>query len=472
MKALSLGTRRSASGSKRAGSRLTRRTVLRGAGSLAIGLPWLEAMVPDARGQADGAAKRFMAVYQPGGTVRDRWLPNGSTTDFTLSSILSPLEPVKNDIVVVDGLDMASAVGEQHQAGIVALLTGTPQSGQRGQFAGGPSIDQVLAGSLSEGKQHKSLGLAVRWATGKSHGKLHPINSLTFADDPNFSPLSPRLDPVDVWVQIFGSIDPGDATATPAMLEGKRSMLDYLDKRYEKVSQLLSVRDRQKLEEHLTHIRALEQRLNSDDVMESSSCKVPERVDTSGYNPTSGLNSSDDGSIKDGSSDAAIPTVGQFFMDMLVMAMACDITAVATLQWSDTEAKHTFPWLNLSEHHHFYQHDGGFKPDECEQICKWYSQQHAYLIQKMSEVDMGGHSLLDESILFFGSELQEPPTHRKNAMPFLLAGRGGGLETGRFMRFGGDSHNNLLLSLLRLCGDNRETFGDPQFCSGPLAGIG
>ena len=70
-------------------------------------------------------------------------------------------------------------------------------------------------------------------------------------------------------------------------------------------------------------------------------------------------------------------------MDMMVMALACDMTAVGTFQWTDTEAKHTFPWLGLKAHHHFYQHDGGFRPKEVAQITTWYSAQHAYLLQQM-----------------------------------------------------------------------------------------
>lgn len=148
--------------------------------------------------------------------------------------------------------------------------------------------------------------------------------------------------------------------------------------------------------------------------------------------------------MKDTSTDAAIPKVGKLMMDMIVMAMACDMTSVATLQWSDTEAKHTFPWLKLSEHHHYYQHDSGFKPVECAKVCTWSSEMHAYLLQGLAAVDLGGRSLLDESVVFFGSELQEPPSHMKNSMPLLLAGNGGGLRTGRWLKYNGVSHNNLL----------------------------
>jgi hypothetical protein len=168
--------------------------------------------------------------------------------------------------------------------------------------------------------------------------------------------------------------------------------------------------------------------------------------------------------------DMAIPKVGKFMMDMMVTALACDITGVGTFQGSDTEAKHTFPWLQLSEHHHFYQHDGGFNASACERICNWYSQQHAYLLQQMQAVDMGGHSLLDESVVFFGSELQEPPGHTKGNMPFILAGNGGGLRTGRYLKYTNQPHNRLLVSILNLCGDARTQFGDTRFMSGPLPG--
>lgn len=452
--------------------RLSRRSLLRGAGSIALGLPWLEAMHADAQAQSSGAARRFVAVYQPGGTVLERWRPNGMESDFRLSPILEPLRSIQDKLLVIEGLDMQSAVGEQHQAGIVALLTGTPQSSQHQHFAAGPSIDQVLAKRLSEGKARASIELAIRWATGKSHGLLHPINSMIFADDERFSPISPRLDPVEIWTSLFGSLDANaDAAATRALLTRRRSILDYVERRHETLMARLGTADRAKLDAHLTRIREMEQSLATLAETSSETCSPPAVVDTSDYAPRSGLNSADDGSIRDVSSDAAIPKVGKFMIDMLVTALACDLTGVASLQWSDTEAKHTFPWLELSEHHHYYQHDGGFRPEECERIARWYSEQHAYLLESMEAVDMGGHTLLDESLVFFGSELQEPSTHVKTDMPFLLAGRGGGLRSGRYLRFNHQSHNDLLVSILNLCGDPRERFGNPQYCNGPLAGL-
>jgi hypothetical protein len=275
-----------------------------------------------------------------------------------------------------------------------------------------------------------------------------------------------------VWQSLFGGLNPDSEGGPDPVTLRKKSILDFLDRRYDTLSQRLGQTDRAKLEEHLTRIREMEQSLQSlTDTPTGGTCAPPEVVDTSDYNPTSGMNSSDDGSLKDTSSDAAIPKVGKFMTDMLVMAMACDLTAVGTLQWSDTEAKHTFPWLGLSEHHHYYQHDGGFRPVECAQIDVWYSEQHTYLIQQMDAVDMGGHTLLEESVVFFGSELQEPPTHKKGNMPFILAGNGGGMRTGRWVNYGGRSHNDLLVSILNLFGDDRQSFGDPQFNGGPAGNL-
>jgi hypothetical protein len=467
--------------------RLSRRAVLRGAGSIAIALPWLEIMEPERRARAQAGAtapaQRFLSIYTPGGAViqpTNKWSPTGTENAPVLSPILAPLEPVKSRVLVVDGLQMASAVGEQHQSGIIALLTGTkqnmpPTNGAipgMSSFASGPSIDQVLATRLQAAtpRSRKSIEMAVRWATGKSHGLISPINALNFEDNSAFSPIPPRLDPQQIFRDLFGTLLPDDTGTASALVARKKSILDFIDRRYDALSGRLGALDRQKIDQHLTKIREIEQGLmvNTPAV---SACAPPAQVDTSDYNPRTGLNSSDNGSVKDSPTDAAIPKVGTYIMDMMVMALACDITAVGTIQWSDTEAKHTFPWLNLPEHHHFYQHDGGFRPVECEAINTWYSTMHLHLIQQMAAVDMGGHSLLDESVVFFGSELADPPTHKKVGMPFLLAGNGGGLRTGRWVKYDALSHNNLLVSILNLFGDSRQTFGDPDFCTGPLSNI-
>lgn len=439
--------------------RLNRRAVLRGAGSVAIALPWLEIMRPERAHAAPGPARRFVAVYTPGGSVLENWRPNGTEQAFTLSPILKPLESVKSNLVVLDGIDMKSSNGEQNQAGLIAWLTGTRQSRTGGLFATGPSLDQVLKARLSTGPL-ESLELAVRWGTGKSHGLPSPINIASFADTPTFDPIAPRLDPVKIWQELFGTVQPESPEQA-----WDRSILDSVGRRYATLAQRLGAADRLRLEEHLQRIRELEQGLSQ------MACSGPALIDTSDYDPLAGLLADDVGQVRDPETDAAIPKVGRLMMDMLVMALSCNRTSVATLMWSDTEAKHTFPWLGLNEHLHFYMNDGGYHPEELTTIFTWYSEQHAYLIEALARTPGQNGSLLQETVLFFGSNLQNPSTHSKVDMPFLLAGNGGGLRTDRYLRFDHASHNDLLVSLFNLCGDDRQTFGEAEFCTGPLGGL-
>src|SRR4029079_653576 len=185
--------------------------------------------------------KRFVTVYQPGGAVRsgsigDKYTPTGSETSFTLSPILAPLQPMQSRIIVADGLnltcgDQSKYSVEQHQGGSVGLFTGGVQQGS-GTYPPKmyPSIDQVLAPKLSAGKAYGSLQLAVRWATGKSHGKLSPMNALYFSDT---APIPPRLDPQDIFNTLFGSITggtggTGGTDPNALALMRKKSILDFV----------------------------------------------------------------------------------------------------------------------------------------------------------------------------------------------------------------------------------------------------
>jgi len=454
--------------------RLSRRAVLRGAGTIAIALPWLEVMREERPAHAAGApAKRFVGVYTPGGTVHaesgnpsiaEQWSPTGTETNFTLSPILAPYEPVKSQLLVLDGIDMKSAVGEQLQSGLIAWLTGTPQAPSYG-YATGPSIDQVLSDLLTTGDALRSLELAVRWGTGKTHGQVTPMGVVSFANDEQFTPRPPLLDPAAIWKTLFGSLDSAPNKAS----KWDKSILDYVDKRYVSLSAKLGAADKQRIEQHLSSIRELERGLAQ---AVAARCAPPTLIDTSDYDPLAGLKSDDTGAVKDLVTDAAIPKVGKWMLDMLVMALACDRTSVATFMWTDSEAKHTYPWLDLPETFNFYQNGGGYRPQECARIGTWYASQNSYLLQQMAKVDMGGHSLLDESVVFFGSEVSNPASHRKQNMPFLLAGGGGGLRGGRWLKYDSVSHNDLLIAILGLFDYRVSTFGAAQYCSGtPLPNL-
>ena len=430
--------------------RLDRRTLLRGAGSVAIALPWLEAMSPVKESRAAGpTAKRFVGVYWPGGTVPEKFKPIGTETDFKLGSILTPLEPFQKKLVVLQGLNFECKHGEQDQAGMVAWLTGREQLLTPGTYPDGPaSIDQELADALDT----PLLYQAVRWGTGRLNGSAasSAVNTLSYRFKNNDYALAPPdIDPAATFQRLFGK-PAGDSA-------WRKSILDSVLGRYQRLSQRLGSRDRQVLEQHITMLRDLEKGI-------VNSCVKPTLVDTTGYDPKALDTLSPE-------TDAMIPTVGKLLMDMLVAALACDQTRVGIMQWADSYAGYTLPWLGLDQVQNCYEDNCGFWEPEMTKIFTWYSTQHAYLLGEMAKVDMGGHTLLDESVVLFGSHVGYPPTHTNANIPMLLAGGGGGLVGNRYREYGGRSHNDLLVALLALFGDEQPSWGNPSFNTGPLSNL-
>ncbi|MBC8133827.1 MAG: DUF1552 domain-containing protein, partial [Deltaproteobacteria bacterium] len=272
--------------------KLSRRAVLRGAGGVAIALPWLEITSPHRSLRAAAApARRFLAVYNPGGTVTDKWRPTGTETAFELSPILAPFLPVKKNILVLNGVDMPSARGEQNQCGMIAWLTGTGQAGfdLRG-YAQGPSVDQVVANNVVAGPPMGSLSVAVRWGTGKTFGLTTPMGVVNFRETATFDPIKPLLDPVQIWKSLFGAVS-ADAHGNATW---DRSILDAVGKRYAALARRLGAADRARMEQHLGKVREMEMQLAAS---QAARCSVPTLVDTSDYNPNTGLNSVSDGSV-------------------------------------------------------------------------------------------------------------------------------------------------------------------------------
>ncbi len=434
--------------------RLDRRTLLRGAGSVAIALPWLEAMSPTKLSRAAGpAATRFVGVYTPGGTTPTKFKPTGSETDFKLGSILAPLEPIQDKLVVLEGLDLKCKSGEQDQAGMVAWLTGREQElNPATTYPDGPaSIDQRLGDVLGRAPFYQ----AVRWGTGRGPTSGTPtfINTVSYRFENNgYQLIQPEIDPVATFQRLFGSPGPDQAA-------WRKSMLDGVLERYQRLSQKLGSRDRQALEQHMDMLRELEQQI-------VSTCQPPTLVATAGYDPKAF-------DALSAATDALIPKVGKLMMDMLVAALACDLSSVAIMQWADSYAGYTLPWLQLDGNHvqNCYEDNCGYWEPEMSKIFTWYSTQHAYLLGEMDKIDMGGHTLLDESVVFFGSHVGYPPEHTSTNIPFLLAGGGGGLVGNRYRQYGGRSHNDLLVSLLALFGDDQPTWGTPSFNTSPLGNL-
>jgi hypothetical protein len=476
-------------------NRISRRTMLRGASGVAIGLPFLSAMLRPGRSHAQNeTSPRLIVFYSPGGTLLDQWRPTGSETSFSLRPMMSPLTPFNDRLVLVDGVDLSITElghGHPHSRGIGGVLTGQQllagnynTNGGNAGFAAGASIDQVLASTISSGLRFPSLEVSSAWSTGiTAGGQPHPGNILTYQPPSTPGgqavPVPPATDPLNTLNRIFAGID-GDADGAAQLAAWNTSILDGVQDDFNRVMAQLGAEDRAKLEAHVTLVRETEEGLRQ---VVDASCQAPTGVDpTPGFydDPVAeGVSRGDaDGGAAGVTTGAKVPLKGQVMTDLLVSAMACDLTRVGTMQWSDSEAKFMLGFLQddngqpLTDHHHGYQHDRGFQPGSLEVIYRFYMEQLAYLLQKLDSIDEGDGTMLDNSLVVAVTEIQMPENHAQNNTPFVLAGgASGGLQTGRWLQVNSQPHNNLLVSILNLFGVPDQTFGHPDYCSGPLAGL-
>jgi hypothetical protein len=436
---------------------LSRRTILRGVGGAAIALPFLEAMLPR-RASAATPPKRFIVMFSPNGTL-PAWTPTGSETSFTLSPILSPLAPHQGDLVIVQGLLQQGGGGDGHQNGISGMLTGTPLN--PGPFAGvgappagwatGPSVDQRIAEALAVPTPFRSLELGVQVGAADDWGRMiyRAANQ----------PLPPTDDPVAVYNTVFTDLHT-DPTVLARQRARHKSILDAVGAEYTRIGGLLGSADKQRLDAHLTAVREIETRLTTNLVESNPACADPAVPSVSAQ------------------SNDSFPTVGGIQMDLLTMALACDLTRVASMQWSRSVSQVRFTWLGIPDGHHDLSHRSDSDTDavtKLTQINTWYAQQMAGLIARLKATpDAGGGTLFDNTLVLWCNELAKGNTHSRQDAPYVLAGNGGGpLVTGRYLSYEGQglAHNNLLLSILNAMDIPDTTFGQAGWCTGPLSGF-
>jgi len=440
---------------------LSRRTFLRGAGGAAIALPWLEAMRPRRAQAATSPVKRFIVMFSADGTIPSAWTPTpgASETDFTLSPILAPLEAHKADVVVVSGLEQKGGGGDGHQTGMGGMLTG--QMLNSGPFAGvgaapagwpmGPSVDQRIAEGLAVPTQLRSLELGVQVGAADNWGRMiyRAANQ----------PLPPDDDPAGVYARVFSDLHT-DPAILARLRRRRQSILDGVGAQFTRTSARLGNADRQRLDAHLTAVREIETRLTTDLVVNNPSCHDPTITPVSA------------------AANDAFPAVGALQMDLMVMALACDIARVASLQWSRSVSQTRFSWLNITEGHHDLSHrsdDDVAAVDKLTRINTWYAQQLAALVSRLKATpDGAGGTLFDNTLVLWCNELAKGNTHGRLGAPYVLAGSAGGaLRTGRFLRYDGQGlpHNNMLVSILNAMGVPDRTFGKTEWCTGPLTGL-
>jgi hypothetical protein len=453
---------------------ISRRSFLRGAGGVAISLPFLNVMGcgkssserevgrTTAAGGTLGAPKRFVVFFSANGTMPDAWRPSGGETGFTLGPILAPLAAHQNDIVVIDGVDMESSnhgPGDGHQKGMGHMLTGTELlegdlftggNGELAGWAGGISVDQAIANAIGGTTRFKSLELGVQVSGATVWSRM----SYLAADQP----IPPEDNPYNAFDRVFADLG-ADPLGLQKLRAQRHSVLDVVKQDYESLNSRLGAEDKTKLDQHLTAIRDIELRLDNG-AQVGGACAIPTL----------------EGGIDVDANDN-FPIVGRLQMDMLIMALTCDLTRVASLQWSNSVSNKRFTWLDIPDGHHDLSHLGDSDTvavDKIVRINTWYAEQFAYLIQRMKEIPEGdGTTLLDNTLMIWCNELGKGNSHTRMNAPFVLAGRAGGaLQTGRFLAYDGTVyHNDLLVSCMNAMGVDADTFGNPAYCTGPLTGL-
>lgn len=441
--------------------RLGRRLFLRGAGA-SLALPYLASVGCDrltaerapaaaaTRAAASETPKRFVVFYTPNGFGMDEWRPAGddASLDVTGSYVLSPLARHADDLVCIDGLDLVAAENQNHPKSSLSLLTGSAVEGERTMT--GISVDQAIADAIGGGTAVRSLELGVQ-----TRG-YHTICASGYN-----RPLPMEDDPYAVFDRLFGDFtdEPGAADARRMR---RRAVLDGVAEEIGVLMGRVGREDRQRLEAHFESIRDLETRLDAAGGG-GASCGVP-----------------DLGGRLDPSANDNFPAVGRLQMDLLAMAFACDLTRVATLQWSVAGSRTVFRWLGVDTDHHEAAHSQapGFHDAQ-----RWYAEQLAYLIDRLKELPEGDGTVFDHTCIVWVNEVGGAASHDTGNVPFTLAGSAGGaFRTGRYLRLASDHswgcrasnpscipHNDLWVSLLRAYGVETDTFGAPENCNGPLS---
>jgi hypothetical protein len=453
--------------------RITRRSVLRAAAGISVTLPFLESLLPrGARAQAAPPPLRFGVFFSPNGVIEADWVPSGGQKDFVLSPTLSPLSDHRDDIIVLYGLNNETSYmqsGNDHDLSMGHMLTAMRMQGsvygRAGHIldgtAGGPSIDQAIAKEIGGETKLRSLELGVE----STISDLEPMVTRMSYGGPG-DPRTPLDEPKQVFARLFGDSDVAE-TEIEALHRQRKSVLDGVLAEFNDINRKLGYDDRQKLERHAAAIRDLERQLDLG-FEPTGSCQVPDGP------PDVSVEVVD--CNRDGRPTkcvAGFTEIGKAQMDLMVLALACDLTRVVSLQWSTAESTTVHSHLGVENEHHLMSHAVVANRASLTAVETWYSEQFAYLLSELKKVPEGEGTLLDHVLMFWPNELSQAEIHDRRRLPYVLAGKAGGqLETGRFLRYdmAPPPHNHLLASFLNLFGIPASGFGEPDY-PGTLAGL-
>ena len=439
----------------------SRRLFLRGA-AVAMGLPFLESMPGLARAATAAScapAKRFLSFYLPCGVVMPDWTPTTTGVGWTMPYILAPLEPVRNKILVLTGLDHMKTVNSApggHSAGTAGYMTMRPLSNNYND-ANRTSLDQVIAEqSAACNRPLPSMQLSVAVPEDSCDSAPCPyVHTVSYNKN---TPLPHETSPKAAFDRLFAGYDPKASTADAQHRAAMRkSVLDHVNAELTALAGRVNANDKAKLDEYATAVRDLETRV----------------VDQSGA-------VSCGGATKPAAVDpAAFADRVAAMIDITALAFQCDMTRVVSLMMGRGSSLQDWSFLvGQSTPHHRVSHHNGDKNNinNLRQIDRWEITQLATLLKRLDGMaEAGGKTVLDNTIMYCSSEISDGNSHNKYDMPVLLAGGGGGRlkADGRHISYttmpfprplvgpsGGPHTEHTMVSILNAFDINVDTFGD------------
>jgi hypothetical protein len=394
-------------------------------------------MIPAMRADRLTAAapvRRLGFIFYTLGVDEARWRPKGEGGDYQLSEALAPLAPHRNKFLVLSGLssDPDRTKAGFHDRALASFMTGVEPT--KGTVHVGISVDQVAAQVLGKETQFASLELSTEYNSN--------LGGVSFRSATNPLPFEPN--PRRVFERLFGEggrIDPAAAAERQA---ADRSSLDTVMARIAELKARLGPGDRRKLDEYLQSIRDIERRIQV--ALEKKPAALPEMSRPAGV-PDSW------------------PEHVKIMFDLQVLALQADLTRVWTFMYAREASSMTFPHLGITMGHHEISHHN-FEPDKLAALAKINADQSAlfsYFLMKLDAIKEGNSSLLDHSLIMYGSDLSVPTVHSQHDLPIILAGGASGrIAGGRYIVYPGDTTplTNLYLTMLDKVGVPTEKLGD------------
>jgi hypothetical protein len=436
---------------------ISRRTMLRGTGA-AIALPWLESMLAPSAYAAPGKAPlRAIFMSVPNGKHMQDWTPAGDGSAWAVPYIMEPVAHLKSDLLVLTGLthDKARANGDgpgDHARSAGTFLTAMQAKKTAGaDIRLGVSVDQVAAQKIGKATRFPSLELGIE--RGQVAGNCDSGYSCAYSSNISWksesTPMPKETSPRSLFERLFGEGGgkPADTGAKPGSRElYKRSILDYVLEDAGRLAGKLPAGDKRKLDEYLSAIREIENRIVA--------------AERSADGPSPGTLTAPTGDPRDYQDHCRL------MFDLLTLALQTDSTRIATFMFANEGSNRAYSMIGVTEGHHDLSHHGGDKNkhEKIKAVNRYHVSQLGYFLDKLKAVREGAGTLLDSTLVLYGSGISDGDRHNHDNLPVLLAGKlGGAIHPGRHVRFPRNTPMaDLFLSILDRLGASVPSFGDSK----------